>query len=142
MTDRSFESDAEGSDWMRKLGITNRLTGQKQARASWNLLISAGRQVLGSGMHYRVEHLVFSGFLARAQGLHEAAVAAIRTDNPYAVQMRAVPADQCGGGAQAGAWSACGRGQDRSRRPSDLGAPAAVAVQWRFTGAPGTGARE
>jgi hypothetical protein len=101
MTDRPFESDAEGSDWMRKLGITNRLTGQKQARASWNLLISAGRQVLGSGMDYRVEHLVFSGFLARAQGLHEAAVAAIRTDNPYAVQMRAVPADQCGGGAQA-----------------------------------------
>jgi hypothetical protein len=35
-------------------------------------------------MDYRVEHLVFSGFLARAQGLHEGAVAAIGADNPYA----------------------------------------------------------
>jgi hypothetical protein len=36
-------------------------------------------------MDYKVEqHLVFSGFLARAQGLHEGAVAAISADNPYA----------------------------------------------------------
>ena len=34
-------------------------------------------------MDYRVEHLVFSGFLARAQGLHKTAVAAISADNPY-----------------------------------------------------------
>jgi hypothetical protein len=75
---------AEVPDWVRKLGITDRPSGQEQARASWNALISAGRRVLGTGMDYRVEHLVFSGFLARAQGLHEAAVAAIRADNPYA----------------------------------------------------------
>ena len=31
-----------------------------------------------------MEHLVFSGFLARAQGFHEGAVAAIAADNPYA----------------------------------------------------------
>ena len=53
-------------------------------RASWNALISAGRRVLGTGMDYRVEHLLLSGFLARAQGLHEGAVAAISADNPYA----------------------------------------------------------
>jgi hypothetical protein len=35
-------------------------------------------------MDYRVEHLLLSGFLARAQGLHEGAVAAISADNPYA----------------------------------------------------------
>jgi hypothetical protein len=71
-------------DWIQELGITDRLTGQERARASWNALISAGRRVLGTGMDYRVEHLVFSGFLARAQGLHEGAVAAITADNPYA----------------------------------------------------------
>jgi hypothetical protein len=65
------------------LGITDRLTGQERARASWNALLSAGRRVLGTGMDYRVEHLLLSGFLARAQGLHEGAVAAISADNPY-----------------------------------------------------------
>jgi hypothetical protein len=77
-------ADAELADWIQKLGITGRLTGQVQARASWNALISAGRTVLGTGSDYTVEHLVFSGFLARAQGLHEAAVAAISANNPYA----------------------------------------------------------
>jgi len=85
MSDRPVGNDAEVSDWIRELGITNRVTGQEQARASWNALISAGRKVLESGMDYKVEqHLVFSGFLARAQGLHEAAAAAISADNPYA----------------------------------------------------------
>jgi hypothetical protein len=85
MNDRPVGSDTETSDWIRDLGITDRLTGQEQARASWNALISAGRKVLGSGMDYKVEqHVVFSGFLAHAQGLHEGAVAAISADNPYA----------------------------------------------------------
>jgi hypothetical protein len=84
MSDRPVESDVETSEWLRALGITDRLTGQEQARSSWNALIAAGRKVLGTGMDYRVEHLVFSGFLARAQGLHEGAVAAIASDNPYA----------------------------------------------------------
>jgi hypothetical protein len=57
---------------------------RRQPQASWNDLISAGRRVLGTGLDYRVEHLVLSGFLARAQGLHEGAVAAIRADDPYA----------------------------------------------------------
>jgi hypothetical protein len=35
-------------------------------------------------MDYQVEHAVLSGFLAKAQGLHEGTVAAIRADNPYA----------------------------------------------------------
>ncbi len=82
-TDKST-ADVELPDWIQKLGITDRLTGQERARVSWNALISAGRRVLGTELDYRVEHLVFSGFLARAQGLHEGAVAAISADNPYA----------------------------------------------------------
>src|SRR5437763_12152803 len=84
MSDRPGDNDAV-PQWVRDLGITDRLTGQERARASWNALISAGRRVLGTGMDHRVEHLLLSGFLARAQGLHEGAVAAISADNnPYA----------------------------------------------------------
>ncbi len=40
--------------------------------------------MLGSpGLTYTPEVTVFSGFLARAQGLHEGSVAAIGADNPY-----------------------------------------------------------
>lgn len=70
--------------WIERLGITDRLTGLERARTSRDALISAGRRVLGTALDYRVGHLVFSGFLARAQGFHEGAVAAISTDNPYA----------------------------------------------------------
>jgi hypothetical protein len=84
MSDRPSGSDAGVPRWVQELGITDRLTGRERARESWNALISAGRKVLGSGMDYRVEHLVFSGFLARAQGFHESAVAAVSADNPYA----------------------------------------------------------
>ena len=70
--------------WIENLGIIDRPTGQERARASRDALISAGRGVLGTDLDYRVEHLVFSGFLARAQGFHEGAVAAIAADNPYA----------------------------------------------------------
>jgi hypothetical protein len=74
----------EVTERIQKLGIKDRVTGLQQAQASWARLISAGQKVLGSGMEYQVEHTVFSGFLARAQGLHEGAVASIRAENPYA----------------------------------------------------------
>jgi hypothetical protein len=70
--------------WIEELGITDRLTGQEQARASLDALISTGRKILEKSFDYRVEHLVFSGFLARAQGFHEGTVAAMGADNPYA----------------------------------------------------------
>jgi len=59
MSDRPGDNDAV-PQWVRDLGITDRLTGQERARASWNALISAGRKVLGTGMDYRVEHLLLS----------------------------------------------------------------------------------
>jgi hypothetical protein len=81
--DRSTE-DVAVPAWIENLGITDRLTGQERAQASRDALISAGRRVFGSDLDYRVEHLVFSGFLARAQGFHEGTVVAIAADNPYA----------------------------------------------------------
>lgn len=77
-------NEAKVPEWILKLGITDRATGQQQAHESWNRLIAAGQKVLGTGMEYQVEHTVLSGFIAKAQGLHEGAVAAIRADNPYA----------------------------------------------------------
>jgi hypothetical protein len=70
--------------WLATQGITDRATGLAQARASRELLLKAGKRVLGSSQDYTIGVLVFSGFLARAQGFHEGSVAAIEADNPYA----------------------------------------------------------
>lgn len=77
-------TDTGVHDWVKQLGITDRDTGRACATAARQLLINAARAVLGSSPSYTTPHLVFSGFVARAQGLHEAAVAAIEADNPYA----------------------------------------------------------
>jgi hypothetical protein len=71
--------------FLARLGIIDRASGIERAQAARERLIQAGGHVLGAdGLTYTVEVVVFSGFLARAQGLHEGAVAAIEADNPYA----------------------------------------------------------
>jgi hypothetical protein len=45
MSDRPGDNTVP--QWVRDLGITDRLTGQERARASWNALISAGRRAAG-----------------------------------------------------------------------------------------------
>jgi hypothetical protein len=81
---REDESDAEES-FLARLGITDRRSGIEGARGSRQRLLDAGRHVLESVQgDYTTQHLVFSGFLARAQGIHEGTVAAIEQDNPYA----------------------------------------------------------
>lgn len=66
------------------LGITDRVTGIARARTSRELLLKAGKRVLESSQDYTIKVMVFSGFLARAQGFHEGSVTAIEADNPYA----------------------------------------------------------
>jgi hypothetical protein len=67
------------------LRITDRASGIERAREARQLLLDAAQHVLGSVRgDYTLQHVVFSGFLARAQGLHEGTVAAIEQDNPYA----------------------------------------------------------
>jgi hypothetical protein len=70
--------------FLANLGITDRVTGLARARASRELLLEAGKHVLGSAQDYTIRVMVFSGLLARAQGFHEGSVAAIEADNPYA----------------------------------------------------------
>jgi hypothetical protein len=73
------------SDWIAKLGIVDRATGHATATAARERLIAAGRKVLGlTARSWTTELFVFSGLLARAQGLHEGSVAAIGADNPFA----------------------------------------------------------
>ena len=66
-----------------QMGITEIAQGIELARRAWNTLQSAGHEALSVGAEYRSEHLVLSGFFARAQGLYEGAVAAIEAGNPY-----------------------------------------------------------
>jgi hypothetical protein len=84
MGDQPVDEHADVPEEIRKLGITDRLTGLEQAAESGKFLIMAGHKVLRTGMTYQVEHTVLFGFLARAQGLHEGTVAAVRADNPHA----------------------------------------------------------
>jgi hypothetical protein len=87
VNDQPAGGDAQVPAWVRELGITDRVTGLERAHASWDVLHAAGVKGLGGlppGADYPAGYLVFSGFLARAQGLHEGTVAAIRAGNPYA----------------------------------------------------------
>jgi hypothetical protein len=74
----------EVAPWVQKLGIVDRTTGLERASEARESLLEAGRVAFGSVGHYTTSHVVFFGFLARAQGLHEGAVAAISAGNPYA----------------------------------------------------------
>ncbi len=87
MNDQPADGNGEIPAWVRELDITDRVTGLQRAHQSWGMLHAAGVQVLSglrSGAGYTTGHLVFSGFLAQAQGLHDGTVAAIRAGNPYA----------------------------------------------------------
>jgi hypothetical protein len=72
------------SSWLTRLGITDRATGMAEAAAARERLLAAGRRVLKPATDYTIGLLVFSGLLARAQGLHEGSLLAIQHDNPHA----------------------------------------------------------
>jgi hypothetical protein len=70
--------------WLEALGITDLTSGLAAARLSRNALLEPGERVIGASTDLTTLLLVFQGFLARAQGFHEASVAAIAAGNPYA----------------------------------------------------------
>jgi hypothetical protein len=67
-----------------RLGITDLESGLAVARSALSLVWEGGKLALGGGQDVRLVHVVIAGLLARAQGFHEGAVAAIEADNPYA----------------------------------------------------------
>ncbi len=78
------QAPSDEPDMLTRLGIVNRSSGLIRARTARSHLLAAGRHVLESATDYTVGLFVFSGFLARAQGFHDAAVTALEADNPYA----------------------------------------------------------
>ncbi len=70
--------------WIEDLGITDPETGYARAKGARDFILEPARAVLGSATDLTMFHLIFQGFVARAQGLHEASVAATRDGNPHA----------------------------------------------------------
>lgn len=71
------------ADWITALGIRDLQTGHEKAIAAREMLFAAGRAVLSGVTDYAEGHVVFSGLLARGQGLYEGSIAAIDANNPY-----------------------------------------------------------
>jgi hypothetical protein len=86
MTDEmSGETEPQDADeWITALGVTDVEGGHVRAKAAWHFLIDAGLTGLSGAEQYSTAHVVFSGLVARAQGLHESSVAATDARNPYA----------------------------------------------------------
>jgi hypothetical protein len=70
--------------WVQDHGIIDRPTGVSEAHASRQWLIGAANNVLGRGQGFSTAVVLVGGLVTRGIGLHEAAVAALETDNPFA----------------------------------------------------------
>lgn len=72
------------SDWIKALGVHDADTGAVAARAAREKILEPARRVLGSSKKITLRLVVFQGFVARAQALHEAAILMIVAENPHA----------------------------------------------------------
>ena len=72
------------SEWLQSLGVRDAESGLAAARAARDGILESGRRVLESTTDITVLVLVFQGFVARAQCLHEGSVQMIEAGNPHA----------------------------------------------------------
>ncbi len=72
------------SDWIKALGVLNAETGATAARAAREKILEPARRVLGSSQQITLRLVVFQGFVARAQALHEGATQMVAAENPHA----------------------------------------------------------
>jgi hypothetical protein len=72
------------ADWVEALGIRDAPSGYEAAWAARKRIFEPARRVIGSAEYVTIHVLVFQGFLARAQGLHEGATSACSAENPHA----------------------------------------------------------
>lgn len=85
MTDAVDTASDDGpAEWVRRLGIIDLQSGLDRARDARQLLIDGARAAWGSSDEFATYNMIFAGLTARAQGLHEGAIAAIEAGNPYA----------------------------------------------------------
>jgi hypothetical protein len=72
------------ADWVEALGIRDAPSGYAAAWDARERILEPARRVIGSAEDVTISMLVFQGFVARAQGLHEAATSACSAENPHA----------------------------------------------------------
>jgi hypothetical protein len=70
--------------WVQALGIVDRPTGIEKARASRKWLLDAATNAFGRGQPWTTAVMLLSGLVTRGIGLHDAAIAALDADNPFA----------------------------------------------------------
>jgi hypothetical protein len=81
------DADPSVPAWMAKLGIVDRVSGIEKARNSRQQIVNLAGGAMGAFHHFggmTVPNLVMMGLASRALGLHDAAVAALEADNPFA----------------------------------------------------------
>jgi hypothetical protein len=82
MSDETAPKPVPG--WVLALGIVDRPTGIEKARESRQRLYDAAVDAFGRGQEWTTAVLLLSGLVTRGFGLHDAAVAALEADNPFA----------------------------------------------------------
>jgi len=70
--------------WVQAHGIIDRPTGIEKAHASRQLLVDAATNAFGRNQQWTTAVMLLSGLVTRGIGLHDAAVAALEADNPFA----------------------------------------------------------
>lgn len=79
------ETDEQVASWLQDLGIVDRPSGIEKARASRQWLVLASLRAFARGPRKLCPAGVLLGGLAtRGIGLHDGAIAALETDNPFA----------------------------------------------------------
>lgn len=71
------------ADWITALGITDAESGAVAARGARERILEPAKRVLGTTGVMTSVTVVFQGFVARAQGLHEGSVQMAEADNPH-----------------------------------------------------------
>jgi len=70
--------------WIKDLGIQDAASAGEAARAARDRILDPARRVLETSDEFTVRLVIFQGFVARAQCLHEAAVQMTDAENPHA----------------------------------------------------------
>jgi hypothetical protein len=70
--------------WIEDLGIRDAPSGAVAARAARDRILEPARRVIGTSQEMTTRLVVFQGFVARAQALHESATQMIHGENPHA----------------------------------------------------------
>ena len=83
MSSAETVDDGDENDWLTDLGVTDTASGNSTAVESLEALKNSAFEVLGSMEAFTNAGMLFCGLVARSQGLHQGAMAAIEASNPY-----------------------------------------------------------